>query len=88
MIAVVNYINRKFFCMTKRDSTKTESSFIQSASKQNSEHFVKQCKPVSYIEVPFTEKPDSSDAEKRIDAHSLFSMFTANMIKEKIKWFR
>ena len=74
--------------MTKRDNTKTENLLIQGASKQNAEHFVKQCKPVSYIEVPFTQKPDNSDAEKRIDAHSLFSMFTANMIKEKIKWFR
>jgi len=48
----------------------------------------KKCSAVSYEDVPFTEKPDSSDTEKRIDPHSLFSMFTANMIKEKINWFR
>ncbi|HEY6975630.1 MAG TPA: hypothetical protein VH396_05035 [Chitinophagaceae bacterium] len=74
--------------MTKADTTKTESSLIQSASKQSSEHPDKKCNPVSYAGIPFTEKPDSSDTEKRIDAHSLFSMFTANMIKEEIKWFR
>jgi hypothetical protein len=43
---------------------------------------------VSYEDVQFTEKPDSNDGEKRIDPHSLFSMFTANMIKEKVKWYR
>jgi hypothetical protein len=50
----------------------------------------KKCRAaVSYEDVPFTEKPDtSSDSENRIDPHSLFSMFTANMIKEKVKWFR
>jgi hypothetical protein len=47
----------------------------------------KKCKTISYQDVSFTEKPDSSD-EKRIDPHSLFSMFTANMIKEKVKWYR
>jgi hypothetical protein len=74
--------------MTKNDTTKTQSSLIQSASKQSNEHFGKKCKPVSYEDVPFTEKPDCGDIEKRLDAHSLFSMFTANMIKEKTKWFR
>lgn len=48
----------------------------------------KKYKPVSYEDVAFTQKPDSVGEDKRIDAHSLFSMFTANMIKEKIKWFR
>ena len=48
----------------------------------------KKCKMVSYQDISFTEKPDSSDTEKRIDPHSLFSLFTANMIKEKINWFR
>jgi len=71
-----------------RNATKTQSSLTRGASKQSRENFGKKCKPVSYVEVPFTEKPDSGDTEKRIDAHSLFSMFTANMIKEKVKWFR
>jgi hypothetical protein len=48
----------------------------------------KKCRTISYEDVPFTEKPDSSDGEKRIDPHSLFSMFTANMIKEKVNWYR
>jgi hypothetical protein len=48
----------------------------------------KKCRTVSYEDVQFTEKPDSNDGEKRIDPHSLFSMFTANMIKEKVKWYR
>jgi hypothetical protein len=74
--------------MTERDTIKSKSSLISGSSQQDSGRFGKECKPASYVEVPFTEKPDSSDAEKRIDAHSLFSMFTANMIKEKIKWFR
>lgn len=48
----------------------------------------KKYKAASYEDVAFPQKPDSIGEEKRIDAHSLFSMFTANMIKEKIKWFR
>jgi hypothetical protein len=47
----------------------------------------KSCNPVSYQDVSYTEKPDNA-VEKRIDAHDLFSMFTGNMIKEKMKWFR
>ena len=48
----------------------------------------KKCRTTSYQDVSFTEKPDSGDTEKRMDPHSLFSMFTANMIKEKVKWYR
>jgi hypothetical protein len=48
----------------------------------------KKCKMISYQDISFTEKPDSGDNEKRIDPHSLFSMFTANMIKEKVNWYR
>jgi hypothetical protein len=43
---------------------------------------------VSYEDKAFTQKPDGIGEDKRIDAHSLFSMFTATIIKEKIKWFR
>jgi len=74
--------------MTERDTIEIKSSLVRGASKKTSGSFEKKCKPVSYEEVPFTEKPDSCGTEKRMDAHSLFSMFTANMIKEKIKWFR
>ena len=73
--------------MTESDTKKVDLK-VQSASKQINEYFGKRCKPVSYEDVVFTEKPDSGDKEKRLDAHSLFSMFTANMIKEKIKWYR
>jgi hypothetical protein len=48
----------------------------------------KKCRMVSYEDVSFTERPDNSDTEKRIDPHSLFSMFTANMIQNKVHWFR
>jgi hypothetical protein len=71
--------------MTKKDNNKG------SLSEQSNKPFgteERNCKPVSYKDTPFTQKPDCAGNEKRIDAHSLFSMFTANVIKEKIKWFR
>jgi hypothetical protein len=66
-------------------------SFIGNTSSKNNEASgadKKKCKPVSYEHTLFAQKPDDIGTEKRIDAHSLFSMFTANMIKKRIKWFR
>lgn len=41
----------------------------------------------AYEPKPFCEGPDRNQ-QKRMEAHDLFSLFTANVIKEKIRHLR
>ena len=49
---------------------------------------IRNCSAFFTHHLHLTQKPDGIGEDKRIDAHSLFSMFTATIIKEKIEWFR
>jgi hypothetical protein len=74
--------------MTQKENNNQDSFTENILNDEASGTDKKKCKPVSYEHTLFTQKPDDIGTEKRIDAHSLFSMFTANMIKKGIKWFR